>query len=366
LKTGVLARRNLAIIAVVTMVLAAVFAVGWYLQYQVDRDLSRFTLDPSRLKYEKDLGEVAKLRAEIQQIRSDTAGSLFWLKMVALFVTVGGAVGGYLAGLRSTTRRRLRFERRRDIDAAYQGILAELAGDKALIRAAAAVKLGGILTEFPAVWRVGSARRQEMLDLTRRVLAASLSIETDATVLKAITIALVKHKRWARGADAQRRGLGDCQSLDLSRARASDAYWADTDFTYADFYAAVLRGSSFRRSILRGAQFRDADLTDAVLVEADCTDANFKLADLRGVDLSGARLDGATFEGAQVSRVIFESTIKGSRQRVRLHAPIQNPTAEVIETSDTGAETRLAAEAWLRKNGVTVTAAPSVPAPPAP
>jgi len=64
--------------------------------------------------------------------------------------------------------------------------------------------------------------------------------------------------------------------------------------------------------------------------------------------------------------VIFESTIKGSRQRVRLHAPIQNPAAEVIETSDTGAQTRLAAEAWLRKNGVTVTAAPSVPAPPAP
>src|SRR5215475_13814809 len=334
------------------MVLAAVFAVGWYLQYQVDRDLSRFTLDPSRLKYEKDLGEVAKLRAEIQQIRSDTAGSLFWLKMVALFVTVGGAVGGYLAGLRSTTRRRLRFERRRDIDAAYQSLLAELAGDKALIRAAAAVKLAGILTEFPAVWRVGAVRRHEMLDLTKRVLAASLSIETDATVLKA----------WARGADAQRRGLGDCQSLDLSRARASDAYWADTDFTYADFYASVLRGTSFRRSILCGAQFRDADLTDAVLVEAECTDANFKLADLRGVDLSGARLDGASFEGARVSRVIFESTIKGSRERTRLCAPIQNPAAEVIETSDTGAETRVAAEDWLRKNGVAVTAAPSVPA----
>ena len=44
----------------------------------------------------KNLREIDKLAAEIRQIRSDTTGSLFWLKMIALFVTVGGAVGGYL------------------------------------------------------------------------------------------------------------------------------------------------------------------------------------------------------------------------------------------------------------------------------
>jgi hypothetical protein len=237
---SVLAHREVRIVVAVAVVLAAVFAVGWYLQLQIDRELARFTLDPARIKHEKELGEVAKLRAEIQQIRSDTAGGLFWLKMVALFVTVGGAVGGYLAGLRSTTRRRLRFERRRDIDAAYQGILAELAGEKELIRAAAAVKLGGILKEFPAVWKVGAARRQEMIELTKRVLAASLSIEKDPTVLKALAAALVlHHPREAGGAPS---ALADCRELDLSRARATDVYWAKADFTYTDFYARSCRG----------------------------------------------------------------------------------------------------------------------------
>ena len=349
-----LTRQNLAIVAAVAVVLAAVFAVGWYLQFQVERELSRFTLDPARLKYEKDLGEVAKLRAEIHQIRSDTAGSLFWLKMVALFVTVGGAVGGYLAGLRSTTRRRLRFERRRDIDAAYQGILAELAGKKALLRAAAAVKLGALLKEFPAVWKVGAARRQEMIDLTKRVLAASLSIETDPTVLKALAAALVMHHPGASGS-----ALADGRSLDLSRARAGDAYWADTDFTYTDFYAAELRRSSFRRSVLSGAQFREADLTDAVLAESDCRGANFKLADLRGADLSGARLDGANFEGARVSGVIFEKMVKGAIRKAVLHAHLANPTAEVILTSETGAQSTARADAWLASHGVAVTPAPA-------
>jgi hypothetical protein len=352
-----LTRGNLAIVAIVLAVLAAVFAVGWYLQLQVDRELSRFTLDPARLQYEKNLGEVAKLRAEIQQIRSDTAGSLFWLKMVALFVTVGGAVGGYLAGLRSTTRRRLRFERRRDIDAAYQGILTELAGDKELLRAAAAVKLGALLKEFPAVWKVGAERRQEMIDLTKRVLAASLSIEKDPTVLKALAAALVMHHPAHAGASGS--GLADCRSLDLSRARAGDAYWADTDFTYTDFYAAGLRRSSFRRSVLGGAQFREADLTDAVLAEADCRGANFKLADLRGTDLSGARLDGANFEGAQVVGVIFEKVVKGTLRKAVLHEPLTNPAAEVVLTSETGEPSTTRADAWLASHGVAVTPAPA-------
>jgi len=339
-----LTRRNLAIIAIVLAVLAGVFAVGWYLQLQIDRELSRFSLDPSRLQYEKNLGEVAKLRAEIQQIRSDTSGSLFWLKMVALFVTVGGAVGGYLAGLRSTTRQRLRFERRRDIDVAYQSILSELAGDKELIRAAAAVKLGGILKEFPAVWRVGAARRQEMIDLTKRVLAASLSIETDPTVLKALAAALAMHHPRPPAAGAPPSALADCRELDLSRARATDVYWAKVDFTYADFYGAQLSRASFRRAVLRGAQFREAALRDAVLADADCSGTSFKLADLTNADLSGARLDGASFEGAQVHGV----NLAGAR----LESPLRNGTEEVVAAAPTGERETMTAIEWLRRHGI--------------
>src|SRR3954462_13980777 len=42
----------------------------------------------------KDQREVDKLTAEVEKIRSDTEGSLYWLKLAALFVTVGGAMSG--------------------------------------------------------------------------------------------------------------------------------------------------------------------------------------------------------------------------------------------------------------------------------
>jgi len=343
---------DIAIILIVLAALAAAFGVGWYLQHQVERELASFMPDPSKLPYEKSLNEIAKLRAEIQHIRSDTSGSLFWLKMVALFVTVGGAVGGYLAGMKSATRQRLAFERRKDIDAAYQGILAELAGEQPLLRAAAAVKLGSLLESFPAEWEVSPERRRELIDLTKRVLAASLSIEDDPTVLKTLSIALVKHKRWVPGPDNTQRAVSDCRDLNLSRAKAGDAYWAKADFSKADFYAAELTGASFRDSILHQAQFRNAVLHDTVFAGADCSGASFKLADLRRANFSSARLDGANFEGAKVSGVI--------PSQARLEKPLENPAALVTLTSPDGTETTASAGAWLRSHGV-VLIAPSDP-----
>jgi Pentapeptide repeats (9 copies) len=233
--------------------------------------------------------QVEKLTAEIQKIRSETAGGLFWLKLIGLFVTVGSAVGGYLLGQSRVTRARLKFEKDKEVDQLYQSIVAELASESPLLRAAAAVKLGRLLESFPRDWELDPERRAQFIDLTKRVLASSLTIEHEPKVLKTLTIALPLHKPWSRADDETMRGLGDLRGLDLSWARAADAFWADVDFTGTDFYRAELRAASFRRSILRGAQFRDAVLNGAVLAEADCGTASFKQADLRHANLEKAR-----------------------------------------------------------------------------
>ncbi|HEY3142826.1 MAG TPA: hypothetical protein VGJ86_16920, partial [Acidimicrobiales bacterium] len=96
----------------------------------------------------KDLAaarQVDKLDAEIQKIRSETAGSLFWLKMIGLFVTVGSAVGGYLIAHTRSTNMRLQFEKRNEVVRIYQGIVEDLSSEKPILRAAAAVRLGAVL-----------------------------------------------------------------------------------------------------------------------------------------------------------------------------------------------------------------------------
>lgn len=369
----------------------------------------------------KEQYEIAKLAAEIRQIRSDTSGSLFWLKMIALFVTVGGAVGGYLAGQSRVASRRIEFENRKSIESVYQTIVQELSEEAPLLRASAAVKLGNILRSFPTEW-VGDDPKDknwkvQQIQLTKQVLAASLSIEQDRKVLKTLTIALVLHKRWEEeskdavgqspailnanipfafdagdktlppgdytvsavpsSTDAltitdgkgkstrilstdpiavvskaktaklvfhfygernflsqvwpagkaeyrqlpksrqeetlaaqtavsaspptgdmeilDRRPYGDARELDLSGAKAADAYWASTDFSYSDFYKADLRGASFRRSVLNGAEFRDANLREAVFIDANCAESRFMFADLSQAKLRNADLSNGDF-----------------------------------------------------------------------
>ena len=137
------------------------------------------------------------------------------------------------------------------------------------------------------------------MQLTKQVLAAALSIETDKKVLKTLTINLVLHK--SKPDDA----FSSAQEIDLSGAKAYDAYWARCDFSYADFYSADLARASFRKSKLAGAQFREANANSVVFNEADCTNASFKLADLRGASFEQATLDGADFEGARVYSTTF-------------------------------------------------------------
>ena len=274
---------------------------------------------------EKDY-TLAKLRAEIRQINSDTIGSLFWLKLIALFITVGSAVGGYLIGQSKVnlsrieaednrTKARLDFEKRKDVDNAYQAIVQELSGTQDVLRAAAAVKLGAILKSFPFEWNTGDERKKELIDLTKQVLAAALSIEKNSKVLKTITIAIVLHNP---GKDNPDKGLklANVQNLDLSEANAADAYWARVDFSYADFYKANLSKTSFRGSVLNGAQFREATLTEAVLVSTTCINTTFKLADMRysdmrhadfsnakfvKVDLEGAKMYGTKWNGTEIT-----------------------------------------------------------------
>ena len=154
------------------------------------------------------------------------------------------------------------------------------------------MRLGKLLQSPPVEWRVSDARRQELSRLTKQVLAASLAIEKDEKVLKALTIALGLH--------AEESEHADLRELDLSGAKARDAYWARIDFRYADFYGADLTDASLRKAVLDGAQFRQTNLANAVLTEASCEGATFKLADLRGANLDGAKLRGTTFIDVRV------------------------------------------------------------------
>jgi len=291
-----LALNQYTITLLVILVCVAIIAVV----YQSQKLSEERSLPPIETTSTKEQYEIAKLAAEIRQIRSDTSGSLFWLKMIALFVTVGGAVGGYLIGQSQTAKKRIEFENRKNIDSAYQSIVAELADKSPLLRAAAAVKLGTILRSFPVEWTVSDARKAQLIQMTKQVLAASLAIEKDPKVLKTLTIALVLHKPWENDSDSMRKRYADLRELDLSGARAADAYWARVDFSYSDFYRADSSRTSFREAVLEGAQFRNTKLQDAVLINANCKGANFKLADLRNADLTGANLEKASFEGARV------------------------------------------------------------------
>lgn len=288
------------IVVLVLLVLAGMLAIAFVLQSRAERGALKPVANGSSALRQR---EVDKLDAEIKQIRSDTSGSLFWLKMAGLFVTVGAAVGGYLIGQSRTTRERvetdrrvanarLDFEHRQNVDATYHAIVQELSLESPLLRVASAMKLGKLLQAPPVEWHVTEERQRELSELTKQLLAASLAIEKEAKVLKALTIAIAMHGTETEGANLR--------NLDLSGARAVDAYWARIDFRYADFYNADLTAASFRKAKLDGAQFRETVLTNAVLVEACCTGANFKLADLRRADLAGANLRSASFENAKV------------------------------------------------------------------
>lgn len=251
----------------------------------------------------KEQIELAKLAAEVRQIRGDTSGGQFWLRLVALFVTVGGAIGGYLVAQDVARRARERLEDRRTVDALFQGIVKELADPAPLLRAAAAVKLGELLHEFPAEWQVGEARRAELVNLAKRVLAAALTLEQDAKVQKTLTIAILRHRLASGAAKAK----WDLRELDLSGAHARDAYWKAADLSGADLYKADLTKASLRDAVLHYAQFREADMREAVLAGADAGNASFKLADLRGADLRGANLAGADFAQALVHGARFDA-----------------------------------------------------------
>lgn len=282
---------NTCVVFLILLILILALAITLGAQYYIELDRISIVNKGANVK---DIYEISKIDAEIRQIRSDTGGSLFALKVIALFITVGGAVGGYLIGLSRTTQARINFEDRKNIDEIYQSIIQELSSESTILRAAAAVKLGSILKSFPTEWNVSRARMAQLMQLTKQVLAAALSIEEDKKVLKTLTINLVLHK------DNSADTFTNVKSIDLSGARAQFAYWSCCDFSDVDFYAADLDSTSFRKSRLIGAQFRESKAKLAVFDEADCTNANFNFADLRGASFAKTVLNGTNFEGARV------------------------------------------------------------------
>jgi uncharacterized protein YjbI with pentapeptide repeats len=328
----ILSLNQFTIIILVLLALAFIVLVIYLSQSWVEQG----SLPPFDEASPLEQYQIAKLAAEIRQIRSDTSGSLFWLKLIALFVTVGGAVGGYLIGQSQTTKKRIAFEDRKNVDSAYQSIVKDLSDDKSiLLRAAAAVNLGALLKSFPSEWSVSDVRKVQLIQLTKQVLAASLAIEQDPKVLKTLTIALALHRPWKDDpAQPGKEQYGDVREVDLSRAKAVDAYWAKVDFTYSDFYQADLSEASFRRAILKGAQFRQSDLTKAVLIDADCTEANFKLADLRHANLSGATLTSANFDGTKVNGCVLKGAELGDNPSTLVDNSVKGDGSEMMSVQE--------------------------------
>jgi len=322
------------IVALVLLVLVGTIALAFVLQHEAERNALTPAVGARNILEQR---QVDKLDAEIRQIRSDTSGSLFWLKMAGLFVTVGAAVGGYLVGQSRSSRERaeaerrvnqerLEFEHRQSVDATYHSIVQELTDPSPVLRAASAMKLGKLLEAAPVEWHVAPERWHELVDLTNQILAAALAIEKEPKVLKALTIALALHDPAAEKADLS--------YLDLSGASAADAYWARMKFNFTDFYRADLRGASFRKAELQDAQFRESILRDAVLVEAKCERANFKLADLRGADFSGADLRGAKFEEVKVHGMKLEGAVLGDNDDFEVDVSPDGDGSERVRTGD--------------------------------
>jgi|GEM_PF-770097 len=314
----------------VIILLIGIPALIYYSQVVAERGALEIATSGERgTSEQKGQYEIAKLAAEIRQIRSDTSGSLFWLKLLGLVVTVVSAVSGYLLGQRQNTQKRIEFERennqkrmdfehRKDIDAAYQSVVQGLSDQSSVLRATAAVKLGAILKDFPKEWNAEEERQQQMIRLTKEVLAAALAIESDPKVLKTLSIALVLHKPFQNDPPQQDTDLGppldmtryaDARELDLSGAKANDAYWAKVDFSSTDFYNAQLAGASLRSSLLSNVQFYSANLSGAVLSRAKGKDLSFKLSDLRNADLTDTTLKKPNFEGAKVCGVKLTGAI---------------------------------------------------------
>jgi uncharacterized protein YjbI with pentapeptide repeats len=293
---------NQSIVLIVIAILLAILVIALVSQVAVEQgSLSSYDTkllnDVSKQKTQR---EIDKLTAEIRQIRSETAGSLFWVKLLGVFVTVGGAVGGYILAQKETNKdrlefeadkeeKRLNFEHRKDVDTAYQTIIQELTTlERPLLRAAAAMKLGSILQEFPTEWNVPEYRKKQLIQLTKNILTVALINEPEPKIRKVLTTSLAQDS--------------NLQGLDLSEIQAGNAYWAKIDFSGTDFFKADLCCTSFRKAKLYRVQFRSANLQEAVLAEANCEETNFKLADLRHTNLRSTNMKGAIFVDANLEK----------------------------------------------------------------
>ena len=301
---------EIALLVALLLVLCTLVVVGS--QWLVEREPLVIVAGDGKPP-DKEQIELAKLAAEVRQIRGTTSGGEFWLKLVALFVTVGGAIGGYLVAQTFAARARERLEERRTIDTLFQGLVKELADEAPLLRAAAAVKLGEVLHKFPAEWQLTPERGDELRNLAKRVLAAALTLEQDPKVQKTLTIAILRHEVAKQQPSAPgSSGKWDLRGLDLSGAHARDAYWKAADLTGSDLFKADLSEASLRNAVLHYAQFREAVLNRVVLAGADASNASFKLADLRDADLRGATLTDADFDGAKVHGARFDPAAAGA------------------------------------------------------
>ena len=225
---------------------------------------------------------------------------------------------------RDADREQRQTESRRQFDASFADVVANLGSGSASLQASAAATLAIFLDDNYA----------EFYGHTVRVIIANLKMDHSPAVRKlllgVLSRALTKDgSSWAASsltnldlelADADLQGLSVPlvrfpDGMVLSGANLSGATLDGATMWKADFCGATLKKTSARRAnvgqakcddaVLVGARFDGASITSTSLRRVDAKYASFKGARLQSAHFDRADLRGARFEGANLTDTYF-------------------------------------------------------------
>lgn len=245
------------------------------------------------LDFVKACQETFRLQAEVEQIKTSTANSMF-ASMVSLGPLFGALVALISAGIgysmKSGTEKRLMLaqqehERATRRENRTMHMLNELSGNDAPRQSFAAAGLLSLIREVMEDARLSPAERSREASMLVTAMLARLR-DPDLRPAEVKYMADGLHKIFS--GDKKKPAPFKPSDFNLQQVRLAKAYLADFDGRYADLFEADLSDASLRRAQLQNATFRNANLRNSVLAEAD-----LEGADLRGAHLEGARLDEA-------------------------------------------------------------------------
>lgn len=202
------------------------------------------------------------------------------MSAVGAAITAATALAGFLAAVLSILRY-LNYRTRRDriaaVGAALDAVVASLAADNDVQRAAAAIRLRRFFDPRSELGVAGTAYARDALN----VIAAVLRDLPAGNLQKLLADGLAYAPSLA-GADLQRTNL-------------QNVYLANVDMVEADLFQSDLTGGSIKGADARQVSFYRAQLVRTVLADADLRDAWFFESDLRDARFVGANLTGARF-----------------------------------------------------------------------